>query len=401
MGLIKQENRMLILQVLKNNAGMSRRDIAKMVQLTPAAITILVNEMIEENIIIETGQFEEVDKRAGRKKIIIDINYNFRYVLGINIEAEVINIGIMNLRGDVVADDSWPIEEKDSTPEELLKVVANKCINLFWKENILKETILGVGIGIIGLVDKKNGISKRAYGLWKEKVRIKDILEKELGIPVVVDNNVRALAIAEMDNGLENGVNDLLFVKYGPGIGSAMVIGKEIYYGGNNKAGEIGHTVGTVDGELCRCGKRGCLETIASYGAIVRNVKKVFSKEKTPKLYAACNSNIATINIEKIFEAIALGDKEIKDIVNQAIFHLALSISNAISLYDPQRVVLHGEAFGNNKFLKEIKDILRNMVLVDDFENFIKVSKLNNKKIYIGGGTLAIRERFFMVGGII
>jgi len=401
MGLIKQENRALILQVLKNNGPISRMDIAKIVQLTPAAITILVNEMIQENIIIETGEAEEIDKRAGRKKIMININYNFRYVLGINIEAEVINIGIMNLNGEVVSEDSFSNMEKSLTPEELLRIIANKCINLFWKENILKETILGVGVGIIGLVDKNTGVSKRAYGLWKNKVSIKEILERELDIPVVVDNNVRALAIAEMDSGLEQGVSDLLFVKYGPGIGAAMVIGKEIYYGGNNKAGEIGHTVGVVNGELCRCGKKGCLETIASYSAIVKNAKKIFSEDQTPELYYTCNSNVNNINIEKIFGALLLGDNGIKDIVCQAIIHLALAISNAISLYDPQSVVLYGEAFENSEFLKNIKTMLRDVVLVDDFENFINVSKVNNKKNYIGGATLAIREFFFMVGGAI
>lgn len=401
MGLIKQENRALILQVLKNNAPISRMDIAKIVQLTPAAITILVNEMIAEKIIIETGEVEEIDKRAGRKKIIVDINYNFRYVLGINIESEVINIGIMNLKGEVVAEDSFTNAEENTTPQEFLKIIANRCINLFWKENILKENILGIGVGIIGLVDKNTGISKRAYGLWKHKVLIKDILELELGIPVVVDNNVRALAIAEMDSGLEQGVSDLLFVKYGPGIGAAMVIGKEIYYGGNNKAGEIGHTVGLVNGELCKCGKRGCLETIASYDAIIKNVKKIFSKEQTPKLYSKCNSNANNITMEKVFEALISGDDEIKSIVCQAITHLTLAISNAISLYDPQRVVLYGEAFENSEFLKNVKKMLREVVLVDDFDNFIKVSKVNNKKNYIGGATLAIREYFFVVGGAI
>lgn len=399
MGLIKQENRTSILKVLKNNGMISRKDIAMIVELTPAAITILVNEMIGEGIVKETGELEEDDKRPGRKKILIDINYNYKYVLGINIEVEYINIGIANIKGEIIAETNWPTMDKEMKPEELLNMIADRCVNLFWKEGILKESILGVGVGIIGLVDKNSGISKHAYGLWKNIISVKEILEKALGLPVVVDNNVRALAVAEMDYKSEQDISDMLFVKHGPGIGSAMIVGKEIYYGANNKAGEIGHTIGNIDGELCKCGKRGCLEMIASKQAILKNTKAIFSQEKTPFLYLECDGSLDKISVEKIFEVAFSGDEEVRKIIRQAAVYMALAICNAVTLCDPQRVILYGEAFKYKQFLKEFKDIIKEMVLVENLEEFISISKLNDKKNYIGGVALAIREFFFNVGG--
>lgn len=400
MGLIKQENRASILNVLKTNGMISRKDIASIVRLTPAAVTILVNEMIEDGIIKEAGELEEDDKRAGRKKIMIDINYNYKYVLGISIDAEYINIGITNLNGDTITEANWPANMDDKMkPEEFLDIIANKCVNLFWKESILKENILGVGVGIVGLVDKNTGISKHAYGLWRSSVRVKDILEKALELPVVVDNNVRALAIAEMDYKSEQDISDMLFVKHGPGVGSAMIVGKEIYYGANNKAGEIGHSIGKINGELCRCGKRGCLETVASKRAIVKNAKHIFLQEKTPLLYSKCDGDSEKISMEKIFEVAFSGDEELRNVIRRVAVYMALGISNAVSLYDPQKVILYGEAFKVEEFFYEFKHIIKDMLLVENLDEFIEISKLDYKKNYIGGVALAIREFFYKAGG--
>lgn len=399
MGLIKQENRTSILKVLKKNGMISRKDIAGIVELTPASVTILVNEMIEDGIIKETGELEEDDKRAGRKKILVDINYNYKYVVGISIEAEYINIGIANLKGDIIAETNWANMDKEMKPEEFLNMVADRCVNLFWKENILKDRILGIGVGIVGLVDKNSGKSKHAYGLWKDDIYVGEILEKALGLPVVVDNNVRALAVAEMDYKSEQDISDMLFVKHGPGVGSAMIVGKEIYYGANNKAGEIGHTIGNMGGELCKCGKRGCLETVASKKAILKNVKAIFSKEKTSLLYSKCDGDFDKVRLDKIFDAAFSGDEEVRKVITQVAVYMALAISNAVSLYDPQRVILYGETFGCQEFFDEFKNVIKEMVLVDNLDEFVNVSKINDKKNYIGGVALAIREFFFKAGG--
>ena len=400
MGLIKQENRASILNVLKTNGPISRKDISSIVQLTPAAVTILVNEMIEDGIIEEVGELEEDDKRAGRKKILIDINYNYKYVLGISIEAELVNIGIANINGNIIAEISWSTDmEEKINPDEFLNAIAGRCVNLLWKEGILKENILGVGVGIVGLIDKNTGTSNHAYGLWEGSIRVKEILEKALGLPVVADNNVRALAVAEMDHKSKQYITDMLFVKCGPGIGSAMIVGKEIYYGANNKAGEIGHAIGKINGELCTCGKRGCLETIVSKTAIVKNTKHIFSQEKTPLLYSVCDGDFDEVSLKKIFEVAFSGDEEIRTIIRQVAVYLALGISNAVSLYDPQKVILYGETFKFNEFFDEFKEIIKDMILVENLDEFINISKLDYRKNYIGGVALAIREFFYKVGG--
>lgn len=399
MGGIKQKNRISILNILRGQGAMPRKDIAKQIQLTPASVTIIVNKMIEEGIIKEMGELEENDKRAGRKKILIDINYDIKYVIGVSIEAQICSIAVANIKGTVINSTSSYIN-KELGPEEILIGIANQCISLLWKESILKENVLGVGVGIMGPVDAKEGISKHAYGLWKTEVNIKKILEKQLNIKVVVDNNVRALAIAEMDHEKLHNISNMLFIKYGPGIGSAIVIDREIYSGTHNLAAEIGHTIVEFKGVACKCGKVGCLETIASAEAIVKKINSIFSKEKTPILYKLCTEDILNLTTDNVIESSKQGDKEVIKVMRNAANYMALGISNAITFFDPEKLVLYGKMFTNEIFMESFKSGLKKNLTCCNLEELLHFSDLNSSPVYVGGIVLAIKELFFKTGAM-
>ncbi len=398
MGAVKINNRASILKLLKNNGAMSRKDIANILQLTPAAITILTNEMKEENILIERGELEE-DKRVGRKKILIDIDYDYKYVIGINMGFDCINLGIANLKGEIIISKSINTD-KSIKPKELLKRVANESIGVLWKAGVLKEKVLGVGVGIVGHVDEVDGISKGVYGLWKEEVQIKKILEEELGLKVVVDNNVRALALGEIDYGNSSDLQNILFIKYGPGIGSAIIINKEIHYGSSNRAGEIGHSIMDSNGRLCRCGKRGCLEAVASPSAIITSAEEIFSQDNTPKLYKKCNGNISNVHISNILESVEEGDEAVIELIKRAAHFMALAVINAMGIIDPKKVIFYGGAFENKAFYGEFIKFMEKVSMEEDVEKIIGLSKLKNRSNYIGGVALAIRQFFFNIGGV-
>lgn len=401
MGGVKVNNRSSILRILHMNGPMSRKDIAQLVNLTPAAVTILTNEMKEETILMETGELAE-DKRAGRKKILIDINYNYKYVIGINIESDYINLGIANLKGETITSKSI-LTDNRIKPEELLENVANECIGMLWKTNILKDDVLGVGVGIVGLVEEERGISKKAYGLWDKEVPVKKILEEALALKVIVNNNVKALAIGQIDYGNDHsheGLSNMLFIKYGPGIGSAIIINKEIYYGSNNRSGEIGHTIIDSNGKVCRCGKKGCLETLASKNAMIEKVKEEITSENAPFLYAKCKGNIVNIDMADILESASKGDYLTIQIVKETTKFMSIAISNAISLIDPNKVLLYGKTFKDSFFYDEFIKAMQKVYNEKEIEEMLEVSQLTNKSNYIGGAALAIRQFFFQTGGI-
>lgn len=398
MVMLKQSNRSQILNTIKSFGPISRKDIANKIMLTPAAVTILTTEMINEGILKEVGQLSKEDKKAGRKKVLVDINSNFKYVLGINIEAENINIGIANLKGEVVSFKTIKSDSKKK-PFELLEEVCNECISLLWKQNILKENVIGVGVGVIGPVDKIKGISIRAYGLWDEEVAVVKIIEQNLGLKTVIENNVRALALSEIDTIFDDEKN-ILFIKYGPGIGAAIIINGEIYYGSCKTAGELGHTIVDLNGSKCSCGRFGCLETVASYKAILKYINSIFSLDATANLYDICKGDKKEISFDKIVKASVSGDIAIADYIEKAIYYFAIGISNTISLFDPNRIVLYGEVFNNKIFLEKIVNALKTLNVNKNIENIIHISNLNNKTNYMGGASLALREFFYKTGGI-
>lgn len=391
---VKINNRTLILNQLKEGKK-SRKDIAEKIKLTPASVTILVNEMIQDGCIRETGQMEET-LRVGRKKVFIEINKHYKYAIGVNIEPGTLSIGISNLKLELV--EYKDIDINGMSVDQVMKIIIETTMEMLWNMNISKNDVLGVGVGIVGIVDSKKGISKRAYGLWKTPVDIEGILSDGLKLPVVVENNVRALALAEMELTKNKDIENMVFIKYGPGIGSATITNKEIYKGTYNNAGELGHMIMDISGKECKCGQRGCLETVASTRAIIQDMKNAFSKEVLPILYKLVEGNKENIDEGAIMEAYKLGEVEIVKEINKVWEYLGIGMVNMIKLFDPYKIVIYGELFKDEEFLNKIVHEIEKYGNFDNITNRIQASILDNKRC-IGGVVLVVTELFYKKGG--
>ena len=192
---VKMSNRGLILRQIKDTPK-PRKDIAERIKLTPAAVTILVNELIEQGCIRESGQVNE-PSRVGRKKVFIELNKDYRYAFGINIEGSHMNICIGNLKSEVL--DYVNVKIKEMEPYQVLQLAVKAIKDMMEERNLSRDRIIGVGVGIVGSVDSERGISKHAYGIWNKEVKVSEYLSERLMMPVVIENNVRALALAEVE----------------------------------------------------------------------------------------------------------------------------------------------------------------------------------------------------------
>ena len=394
---LKKQNRISILKTLKNYGSISRKDLSEHIKLTAAAVTIITNEMIAEGILREIG-VEQEEIRVGRKKILLDINEAYKYIVAININKYQVEIGVYNIKGKIQARVTM-LMDKSLNPKDFIKQVSTRCMKLLWENNLTKEQVLGIGVSIIGIVDKEKGISKKAYGIWKEEVELKKMFEDNLGVPVVIENNARALAMAELEMSDNNIAKDMLFIKYGPGIGSVLVLNQQIHYGNRSLAGEIGHITIEANGKECRCGKKGCLETVASEEALMMEIKEIFSQEKTPILYELCNGDYKLFNAKIIEKKSPLLDENVNEIIKKAIFNISLVISNIITFVDISKVVIYGKIFDNNELFDEVKNqiyLLKN----DNKDNLIiEKSLLNERDSLYGTYIVAVKELFYEKGG--
>lgn len=329
---VKRRNRSLVLKYLNRVGPVSRKDMADAVGLTSASVTNICNELISEGLIQEVGVDDET-KGVGRRKVFIDIDYDSRYVIAFNIEADLSTVALCNLAGDVVQKKTVETD-KSLSPEDFLKKlssIAKKIVS--GQSDYLKSKIAAVSVGIVGPIDKATGVSLHAYGIWENAVEVKDILEKALKLPCYVENNVNAITKATMLLGIGRKYDNLHIIKWGPGVGSTIVINGEIYEGINGRAAELGHVIIEKDGLRCSCGKRGCLETRVSINAL---------------------NKIAPFEKQDFYKAYINSKAEKRKAFDDAIDIFARSIVNTITLFAPEHVILSGYLFMEDGIRKRV-----------------------------------------------
>ncbi len=375
---VKIRNRSLILKFINDHGPVSRKELAAATGLTPASVTQITMQLISEDLLTELGAVKEPIGRAGRREVLLDIRTDSYLVLSVNIEPEETTAAVCNMKGEIVKGNEkedllvcFPTE-RDVLPVTFLQTVADRAEDLLTAlPEEKREHVGGISVGITGIVDSVNGVSKRAYGIWKAEVPVREILEQELGLPVTIENNVDAFAIAELLFGTGRSHDDLLIIKWGPGVGSAIVLNDSVYRGRHGKTAELGHFIVDPNGRTCSCGRKGCLETKVSYRALHEILNF------TPDTFEEAFVQAKGLQRGRLDEAIAM---------------FARCIVNAGSLIAPKRIVLCGPLFAGEKVRR---------ALIDKCSSFdpayhdrrILHTTLEGKERYIGPAAVYIQNK--------
>ena len=276
----KLKNKSLVLEFLIRFGPLSRQQISNMLKLTPATITNLTSELIEDGLIWEIGEVNHEIPRVGRKSVLLDVKRDAVKVLGVHLRLDSVEMGIVNLQGQTA-----DIEQFDLpisfTENNCMKILSEK-IRFYGKKHDL-DFADGIGVGSSGLVNVERGtVTARARG-W-ENTPLASYLQRELEVPVYLDNNVRAMAIAEHLYGEYRDISNFLFIYVGRGVGAALVLNGNVYENGPTGGGEFGHITYLNNGKVCWCGNRGCVERYASEGAIMEDLGHISKDEMIVRL---------------------------------------------------------------------------------------------------------------------
>ena len=390
--LMKQLNVSAVLKVIRDNGSLSRADVAKITGLTPASVTNITKMLIEDQYLVEckVGQ-----SSGGRPPIMLELNPNARYVIGISIGVGMIDVVITNLSAEIILKKSIEINEErydyDFVFKELVKLI-NEVIEC---SKIEKEKILGAGVALHGIVNARTGMSIYSpyYG-WKE-INIKEALENELNLGVYVDNDVRAMALGESWFGITKDISNFVTLNISNGIGAGIIINNKPYYGVDFSAGEIGHIVVEGDGDKCNCGNYGCLETVASNNNITKKAIKLI-KQGTNSVLKELKADINQLTIEDISEAAKLEDELAISIIKEAARYIGIAITNLINILNPTSIVVVGEIFENTFYaIETLNEIVKNRGMKLSSENVrIIKSMLGRDAAVVGATTLVIQEIF-------
>ncbi|CAH2714093.1 N-acetylglucosamine repressor [Neobacillus rhizosphaerae] len=369
--LMKKQNKNLVLEIIRNQSPISRMEIAKVIGMSPTSITRIVNELHIQGYVRET---ELVTSGVGRKAALLDVCDDVLYTIGIELDKLIIKIGIVNYVGEIVAWKSVEREAFEDYNETLDKVNLNLKV-LIDINRIPTEKIIGIAVGLPGLIDYKKGVVMVSDQLKWKNVNLADDLKQLTQFDVIVDNELKMKIVAENFKGMTKDSRNAVLVGIGSGIGSAIILNGEIYRGETNNAGEIGHTVIDPTGNVCHCGKVGCLATYISEGAILTDSRKV--KEIG--------------SIDDVFDSYRNGESWAINILDRTSTYIALAISNILCLYNPEVIILSGNTIEKLPEIKEAIEQKCELYIWEPIKESVKIvySQLSDRGVVLGAAIQA------------
>ncbi len=263
------------------------------------------------------------------------------WFVGVDIGGTTIKMAFIDTYGEIKQ--KWEIPTNCEDEGEQITTDISKSI--FGKLDELdepKEKLAGIGVGAPGFINMETGLIYRAVNIGWTNFPLKDRLEVETGLPVVVDNDANLAALGEMWRGAGDGSKNLLAVTLGTGVGGGLIANGNILHGVNGMAGEIGHiTSMTTGGAPCNCGKSGCLETIASATGIARLATEAVEKNNDSVL-AEVFKREGKLTAKDVFDAAKNEDRLALNVIDEMSFHLGVAIANLAMATNPEKIVLGG-----------------------------------------------------------
>ncbi|MBQ8165298.1 MAG: ROK family protein [Clostridia bacterium] len=312
------------------------------------------------------------------------------YRIGIDLGGTNIALGIVTEDGKLLKKVSTPTNAQRSA-EEIAVNMVEATLALIESENISREEIISIGIGVPGAVDDANGICVLTANLPFKNFNIAEVFKRYTDIPVRLANDANCAALGEAISGAAQGCNSALVVTLGTGVGGGVIIDSKIYAGFNYAGGELGHMVTHRGGRQCNCGRKGCFETYASATALVRDTKEAAVKNPDSYLYKICGGDTEKLNGKSAFDGKEAGDKVSAEVVENYMDELAVGIINYINIFQPE-ILLLGGGVANQKenLLKPLREKVYKEIYGADFLPRTKIdcTVLGNDAGIIGAAML-------------
>ncbi|HNO93880.1 MAG TPA: ROK family transcriptional regulator [Anaerolineales bacterium] len=368
----KQHNRDLVLRTIFANESISRAEVARVTNLTRTTVSDVVNSLLDEGLVEEVGRGESI---GGKTPILLSVVADSRYLIGLNLAQDKFIGAIVNLRGEIKEMVEVPVHGEDG--RNALDLVY-QIIDQLMKKRI--KPIVGIGVGAPGLVNTREGVVVNAVNLEWQDLPLGQLLEKKYKIPVSILNDSQATAIGEFVYGGAHALDEnLIVVNVKHGIGSGILVNGRLFQGDGGGAGEIGHVVVQENGELCRCGKHGCLETISSARAVLRQL------------------NLKSLDEAK--SAFDAGDEKTQWVIKNTAHYLGISLANLIGILNIQKIIITGDMtrFGA-LWMDEVNNSMRNAALARLSENTkLELGALDYRACILGASAFLLLDDYSLL----
>lgn len=314
------------------------------------------------------------------------------YNIGIDLGGTNIAIGIVDENYKIVLKDKVPTRTERET-SEIIDDMANLCKSLVERLNITFDDIGYAGIAAPGSIDPVNGVVRYANNINMVDYPIADELKKRIPLKkVYVENDANAAALAEAKAGAGKGLNDVIMITLGTGVGGGIVIGGKLYSGFNYAGAELGHTVIEAGGRACTCGRKGCFEAYSSATGLINMTKEKLQETKDTIMWDMVNGDIENTSGRTAFDASRKGDKAGQEVVDMYISYLACGLTNMINIFQPEVLCIGGGVCGEGDYLlNPLKELIKANTYGyerQERNTELKIAELGNDAGIIGAALL-------------
>ncbi|CAN7275700.1 ROK family protein [Pararhizobium sp. LjRoot238] len=317
-------NRRLLLKLLRDRGPISRAEMALITGLSPAAVTFVVAELMDEALVVER---EAIAGATGRRPVPVDINYDAHLAVGFKLNRHSIDCVLTDLATTPLA--LMEAEVADTSPEAVIEVIAATIPRLLAQSGRSQSAVMGLGVSIPGEIDASNGICLQSPRFGWQNLAFASLVAERVDVPVWIDDDVNAFAVAQKLFGAGRQHRNFAALAIGAGIGCSLVINGEIYHGSRGAAGKMGHSISVPDGYLCECGRHGCLMAHAAEPFMLDEWQRRIGKPVTRAEFVG---------------AVAAGREPAISILKDAGSRIGRHLAEVVNLFDPEIIVVGGEA---------------------------------------------------------
>jgi predicted NBD/HSP70 family sugar kinase len=381
---MRRSNRAVLLTKIYLDGPLSRHELTQLTSLSPASVSTLVAEFLEEGIVEEAGS---VESDGGRPRVLLRVAPGFGHVIGVDVGETRVTVELFDMSMAALAKADYPIEREPIAAEPVVQHILDGISAVAAQAGVAHESILGAGVAFPGVVDSGEDGLVHAQVIGWDGVPVKAMLRAGTDIPIHIDNGAKTLGQAEMWFGAGRGAQDAVIALVGSGVGAAVVAGGASYRGARSSAGEWGHTTIVYGGRECRCGARGCLEAYVGAEGILDR-------------YREANRGKAAAGIDEesaIGAVIAAADtsKTASKVLTETVGYLGAGIATLVNLFNPERIVLGGwagMALGS-RWLPEIRAAAAEHALKRPYSQAsITLCELGPDAVALGAATLPVAQ---------
>jgi len=351
---------------------MPRIDLAAHTGISPATVTAVTSDLLRGGLILEEASESSIKTPVrGRPRIDLKIRGDAHLVAGLKVSDASISLVLMDFEGNQIADHECQMDQIRQPASILADEIARGLAALTAQAGKKLADLSGVGVGISGVVDADRGLVYWSPSLDQRNVGLGQVLANRLGVPAYVDNDANLVAMAELTFGKGKDHSDFIVITIESGVGMGMVLGGQIYRGTRGCGAEFGHTKVHLEGALCRCGQRGCLEAYVADYALVREANSV----------GAVSLNTPTSQaVTTILSAARSGDTTARRVVDRAGRMFAMGLANLVNIFDPELVILAGEQIEFDHLYADavIEEMRKSTVEIDKPAPKVVVHKWDN-----------------------